>query len=227
MRFSLVLLLGLVSATNGLPKPGLPLDQPLFHPAAPPAEAARPAAQTPNIGHFQGSGAAESTKELTFVHLTGFEKASAEFESILGTTTREESQTWSDDFIRRMFETLGVDTARNGHEQDKFKATLEAWQFRIITPYVVIINDNDKWSVVSSAEAATITGDKVMKAPSPCSVIVRADYWRKRNSLTFLESDHDRNLRNVVFGTLQIPWNKKDEEMARKFHDAKYRVHSL
>ncbi|KAJ3771520.1 hypothetical protein FB446DRAFT_100694 [Lentinula raphanica] len=183
--------------------------------------------QTLNIGHVEGSGAAELTKELTFVHDTDdpdYHKP-LRFESALGMTTRAESQGWADDFITRMFTSMGVVTVTNGKEDDKFQGMVQVWDFKLITADVVVIDNDNHWSVVSSAEAATISGDMVKKAPSPCRVRVRADYRRKQNIVTFFRKDNiDR--RSIVMATLQIPWNGRDTEMARQFRDASNEIYS-
>ncbi|KAJ3968594.1 hypothetical protein EV361DRAFT_925105 [Lentinula raphanica] len=247
MRFSVVLLLGFITATHGLPKPGdFMLDvQPYPAKAPVPArvpkssEAPAPAvdrdstlvanAQTPNTGHHnEGSDGAESTEVIKYVHVPKYLRPSARFESLLGETTRKESQTWTHDLIGRIFHSMGLGAPTNENKDIKFQGVIDDWQFEL-TSSVVLLKEGNRWRVVSPNEAETFD-HTVVKIPGlKCMVNVVADHEREVFKVTFRRWNSGER-RWIVYYSMSGPgisWNAQDKEMVKKFRDAKTRMFNV
>ncbi|KAJ3751763.1 hypothetical protein EV360DRAFT_75937 [Lentinula raphanica] len=185
MRFSAVFLLGLVSATYGLPKPGLPhFDTP------------------PNKDPVKGSKRVESFT-VAYEQNGSYKPVSPEFESKLGTNTREDAQEWTGDVVRRIFGSMGLQSPEYKSYGGKFEGDARDWEFHLTNFQVVLLKKDNKWSVVSSDKAKTMTGDNIVKVPGTSMVNVVADLRKLRGVVDFLGRQR----------------SGKDAEMVKKFQD--------
>ncbi|KAJ3746974.1 hypothetical protein EV360DRAFT_76362 [Lentinula raphanica] len=243
MRFSLVLLLGLASATYGLPKPVTPFQGSSFRPtvaanrAPPPTVATQApsptvatqapsptvATQAPSPAIAQATPPATETFTITYWFRPVLEwEMPAEVESELGPTTREESQKWTRDLISRIFRSMGLDPPINNQEKVKFMGDAQNWHFQLSTFDVVLLKDKDGWRV---AAETTETDDTVIRVwgMSMVNVIASDRHGVKENQVIFQEWDDITNRFRTV-AQFRIPWNEQDEKMVREFREATARA---
>ncbi|KAJ3818810.1 hypothetical protein F5880DRAFT_1617036 [Lentinula raphanica] len=225
MRFSLVLLLGLASATYGLPKPVTPFQGSSFRPTVAANRAPPPtvATQAPSPAIAQATPPATETFTITYWFRPVLEwEMPAEVESELGPTTREESQKWTRDLISRIFRSMGLDPPINNQEKVKFMGDAQNWHFQLSTFDVVLLKDKDGWRV---AAETTETDDTVIRVwgMSMVNVIASDRHGVKENQVIFQEWDDITNRFRTV-AQFRIPWNEQDEKMVREFREATARA---
>ncbi|KAJ3968694.1 hypothetical protein EV361DRAFT_964664 [Lentinula raphanica] len=231
MRFSAVFLLGLVSATYGLPKPGLPhFDTVSFQYRWTDirfTDCDGLAAKPPNKDLVKGSKRVESFT-VAYEQNGSYKPVSPEFESKLGTNTREDAQEWTGDVVRRIFGSMGLQSPEYKSYGGKFEGDARDWEFHLTNFQVVLLKKDNKWSVVSDDKAKTMTGDNIVKVPGTSMVNVVADCGQKRNKVTFRDwkgndERYDQESHDPTqyenYAELWISWEGKDAEMVKKFQD--------